>query len=526
MATGTSGIIGSYSDRAWAEIERLFSGKSRTVRALPALFLIAIVCRLPSLTAFSISIDDEFTSWRSDPTVWAQQGRWVNWLLESFVIDQACVPIFTDLLFCVSVTVSYVLLLQAHRIFLGPLAWLAFPLFCAYPQWDLIGEFYGNVPGVACGLACVSLGAALFHEAFVRRGKRAGLTWMGPLIALLVATATGCYQSFLLMFVAVGLGVILRAQLSSRPVPGRAAAGQLFALAAVSIAALVIHQAMSAAILRAVGAQSVYVESLIDVRNLQAKPFSVVARTAKEVLRTLLGAGKAYGMSIWGAALLVAAGWGALLTSDGTWRPTRRKWLCVALAAGCCLVPFSLHPLAAAVLPQRMLVAIPYVVWLFAVLPHILPRSVWRLVGAAGLLITTTQVLYLASTSAAARELTAIHDRQLAADLYRTMTALHPDFDVDRTYSVAFVGAKPYFAPRYVCGPCGTARGSFFWWGGGDSGRIVAFMRLLGYANLVTAPSSELQRIRSEARGMPDWPAAGSVRVVDGTTVFKLGPTQ
>lgn len=512
------------TDDAWATLTEFVTRHWLAVRAAPVMLLVAIICRLPAITSFAISIDDEFTAWRTDPDIWAQQGRWTNWLIEKFLINQPCVPFFTDFLFCMAATVSYLLLLRAHRLPLGPLAWLAFPLFCSYPQWDLIGEFYGNVPGIACGLVCVALAASLFQQTFIGRTTQRGRLLCIVAQVLLVATATGCYQSFLLMFAAIGCGVMLRAQLSPRPPSGAEAVRHALALVAVVVAAAAVHQAISAVLLRVIDKEAIYVTRLLDAPAFVMSPLSAIIRTLKDVRRTLFGSPAAYGFRLWGASILFAVGWAALLVSDGSWRPTARKLLCVVFAAGCCLVPFALHLLASVPLPQRLMVAIPYVAWLFAVLPHLLPGRGWRLAAAVGLAITTVQVVYLASVSAAARELVAEHDRQLAADLYGRLAAAHGDFDLGRTYPVACVGAKPYWAPRYSSGPCGTARGSFFSWGGGDTGRIVSYMRLLGYGNLLAAPPAVQSQLRSAAAAMPNWPAVDSVRVVDGVTVFKLGP--
>lgn len=510
-------------DAIWAALAEFVTRHEAALRAAPVMLLVAIVCRLPAITTLSISIDDEFTAWRTDPDVWAQQGRWTNWLIETFLLNQPCVPFFTDLLFCTAATVSYLLLLNSHRLPVGPLTWLAFPLFCSYPQWDLIGEFYGNVPGVACGLVCVAAASCLFQRTFIRRTTTHGRLRCLVAQVVLVASATGCYQSFLLMFAAIGCGLMLRAQLSLRPPSFIEATRQACALVAVAAAAAVTHQVIAGMLLSVIDKDPVYVTGLLDARGFLASPLAAIVRAFKEVRRTLCGSPATYGFRIWGASIIFGAGWAALLAVDGGWRSTTRKALCFIFATGCCLAPFALHVLAAVPLPQRIMVAIPYVAWLFAVLPHLLPGKGWRLAAAAGLAITTVQVVYLASISAAARDLVAEHDRQMAADLYARLAAAHADFDLGRIYPVVCVGAKPYTAPRYPSGPDGTARGSFFWWGGGETGRIVSYMRLLGYGNLAEAPPNVRVKLRAAAADMPNWPTAGSVRVIDGVTVFKLG---
>jgi hypothetical protein len=67
--------------------------------------------------------------------------------------------------------------------------------------------------------------------------------------------------------------------------------------------------------------------------------------------------------------------------------------------------------------------------------------------------------------------------------------------------------------------------GSSFWeHGGADPVRIAAYLRLLGIDSLEPGKMADVAPQRALIEGLPVWPAAGSVALVNGIIVIKLGP--
>jgi hypothetical protein len=69
-----------------------------------------------------------------------------------------------------------------------------------------------------------------------------------------------------------------------------------------------------------------------------------------------------------------------------------------------------------------------------------------------------------------------------------------------------------------------TFGASFFEWDQGNTSRIVAFMKTIGYQDLLTLPSDRRIQLNIIANSMPEWPAKGSVKVVNDTVLVKFGP--
>jgi hypothetical protein len=65
---------------------------------------------------------------------------------------------------------------------------------------------------------------------------------------------------------------------------------------------------------------------------------------------------------------------------------------------------------------------------------------------------------------------------------------------------------------------------SFYGHGGGDPVRIAAYLRLLGIDTLEPRTMADVAQQRGLIETMPVWPAAGSVAMVNGILVIKLGP--
>jgi len=133
------------------------------------------------------------------------------------------------------------------------------------------------------------------------------------------------------------------------------------------------------------------------------------------------------------------------------------------------------------------------------------------------------QCLYTSAEFQATRRLAFQHDVQLAAQIYGRITAEIPAFDVTKTYRADFYG-KQEFKTVYPEIGGSTLSASFFEWDGGNPTRITAFMKILGYSNITTVDSATRTAMLPIFQQMPVWPADGSVRVVDGVILVRLGP--
>ena len=72
-----------------------------------------MLLHLTALTTFSVSIDDELGAFRTDHGIWIAQGRWATYLFQTFLLPNATVPYFPNLLFNFFVTLAYLFIIRA-----------------------------------------------------------------------------------------------------------------------------------------------------------------------------------------------------------------------------------------------------------------------------------------------------------------------------------------------------------------------------------------------------------------------------
>ncbi len=221
---------------------------------------------------FSLSIDEELAG--NDPGVWLQwiaQGRWTMGLLARVVPPLASIPTLSTALFCAGLGFSAWLL--SRLLFTAPLAQRLFAgLLVCSPLWPHIAEFNTLSWGVGIGLALVAWAVTLLEE-----GRR----WFVFLAVLLVAAATGIYQSLFVFFLVLVCLRLSAEVLMPRPPNGAAVSARrafLHGLAA-GIGGFAVYQICWRVLLVVLSVQSAYVETWIRVQEFLDAPAKTVART-------------------------------------------------------------------------------------------------------------------------------------------------------------------------------------------------------------------------------------------------------
>src|SRR5690606_20779979 len=149
-----------------------------------------------------------------EPGFWISQGRWAMYVMQSLAVRQPVVAFLPPAVFGLGAAVAYLLLLRAHGIARPALAHCAaFSVFVGFPTWFFILQFAANTYGVALGLVLTGAAALAFRRSVDRLAaaepSRLALAGLGRdlmLQVLLVGTAIGLYQSFVLLSAACGLG--------------------------------------------------------------------------------------------------------------------------------------------------------------------------------------------------------------------------------------------------------------------------------------------------------------------------------
>src|SRR6478736_2322643 len=93
---------------------KIFSIEPPAAFALLLLLGVFVLFYFSALSSFALSIDDEVGAVRTDPGVWASQGRWLLYLLELRIIPQPILTFFPLFIFGLYCSAGYLLVAKAH----------------------------------------------------------------------------------------------------------------------------------------------------------------------------------------------------------------------------------------------------------------------------------------------------------------------------------------------------------------------------------------------------------------------------
>ncbi|MFC0357902.1 glucosyltransferase domain-containing protein [Pseudofulvimonas gallinarii] len=490
---------------------------------LLTLLVIFTLCYFHALANYSLQIDDELASVRSDPGVWLMQGRWGAYLFERWVVSLPAIPFAALFIFGVFSSIAYLVLLSAHGVVRPAVIHvLSFPVFAAFPTWMHLAAFSANI--AAAGLAL--LFCCLFARAFVSyvdatTSRSAGALTHLMRAVVLAALATSIYQSFVITCAALGLGLLVARALAqpeaSRPLR------DLVMLMLILCLAVATYWIMNSIFLYATGLRDGgYVGNIVNIRHFFLDPLGMVRAALRNMAAVYGGSAHVFGMNILGFPLLILVGIVAIGALTISVVPSfAKRAVILAMIGVLVLVPFSLDILSGG-MPVRTMVAVPSAVWFFT-MAGLTSGQYWlEKISVVALLMSLLGLVQANNLVQSVDMAVRHHDRQLAADLYRRIAEVQESFDSHKIYAVDIHGALP-FQPLQVRPMTSTWGYSFFEWDGGNLLRMVSYMRLLGYTNLVEASADRRRANLSIFSAMPRWPAPGSVVVHEGNTLIKLG---
>jgi hypothetical protein len=272
---------------------------SRLATSVSYLFLIFVGIYFFELASFPISIDEEIAAFRTDASVWVLQGRWGAYLFEALVLPQSSIPVVPPVIFGAGCVLSYVLLLdtiRGHRELKGP-DFLNFAIFCGYPTWVFLVEFYSNIAAVGLGLLLSTLCVR------VMLGTKNVFRLSTRVAVAVVCGALGIamYQSFLFVIAAMGIGVALIRSVEGRP---NETWGAMLLLSVVTVGAVLLYKLGDIGFRWAYPTIDPYFNSLLRLDQLASEPGATMRRTI-----AVIGGVYGVGSSVFGAPM-----WATLVT--------------------------------------------------------------------------------------------------------------------------------------------------------------------------------------------------------------------
>jgi hypothetical protein len=482
------------------------------------LVIVAVVAFGYDLAGFSLKTDAELHA--VDPgakLTWIQQGRWAMYLLNTSLLPDPVmpvVPVMVALLGLACGVLFFLLSLSEQR---TSSDYLAAPLVLVCPL--LAYSFYFTTLNYGLGVALALVGAG--HYAMTRwRWSSAALA------ASCFAIAIGIYQVTLLLIPAM-FGFYIVAQVVSVPRLDTALLLRRFCVfCAVTLAACGMYEAMKVAMLHA-----------YDVAYAQEYMQGYLTWTAdptywSTAIRKTIVAGRAYytggdGYYLYKLRIVAVLFWIVLVLMVVRLlvapQSTAVKVIGVLALVGSLCAPLLMHLANGGHMPPRTALGVPFVLGglVFCVTLH----GDRRVNLVLGMLVVACFFKFAVVNNryAFANELTWKADQDLSLlILQRIHSQWHKLPQRGAPYPVVLVGMleareSPLYVQRDLIGS------SFYHSNEGNVGRVVSLWRSMRHFDFRHASNPEAIGVAGRAIAMPVWPAEGSVDVIDGVIVVKIG---
>jgi hypothetical protein len=269
--------------------------------------------------------------------------------------------------------------------------------------------------------------------------------------------------------------------------------------------------------------RTVYIDQYFD-GAFAREHFAIVLRhTLEAVRRVYFGFPSVYANRITALAPILAASViGVLVTLRSSSLVAWNKLLIGLTVIGVLLLPFTIGLFNKGEVAVRFLVAVPFV---FAGVAMLGMRAYSRNVQLLMAMISAVCVFqFVLSTNHlfSSSHLALQADRVLGARLLARIEEVKESVIGGDPIYYEVIGYTARLSTPLIP-KSGTFGASFFEWDQGNTYRIGAFLRTLGFQGLSPLPEERRIQFTSMAMSMPAWPHTGSVAAVGDTMLIKFG---
>ena len=478
----------------------------------------AVVAFGYDLFTFSLRMDSEFHAWDAGAKLeWIAQGRWAMYYLSAWLLPDPVMPflpVLTGLIGLTCGVLFFLLSLSGQR---TPSDYLAAPIVIGCPL--LAFGFYFTTLNYGLGIALALSGAGLYA---LTRWRRSSAAWAIACFAI----AIGIYQSTILLMLA-SFGIYLVVQVIAVPhVRARWLLHRLAVFCAVMLAAYGLYELIRTAALHAYNIPSAkdYLEGYLNWTSDPSYWWRTIGRALKSAKSYYTGHENFY---LYDLRIVAVLFWIVLVVTivqlvaapqSVAVRIIGLLALTVSLFA-----PVLLHLLNAGYMPPRTVLGVPFVFAGLVFAASFNNHKTLKIVLGFLVLGCFLKFAVVNTRYAFASELNWKADQDLSLlVLQRVHSVLQKLPDRSPPYPVTLVGVlrhreSPLYIRRDLIGS------SFFYTNGGSTSRMVGLWRSMRQFDFRQASQEEMLSVAERAVFMPEWPAEGSVDVVNGVIVVKIG---
>jgi len=515
-------VIINETKKYLVELQKTFS--HNFWREYILLFFIGFVLTVPLLSNFNISIDDEYSAFRTSHSIWIDDGRFTTALIEKFLFGVPVVPFLPNVIFTTLISFSYILMRKIYGIKKSFKTYFLFPIFVVFPTWWFIVEFYANLPSAIIGTFLTFLSIFIFS---VYESKKESQTTFNPftimiyfLCGLIFAFAIGTYQAMIPMYLTVILGNLFFCLLNKDAIKNNL----LFFSKTIIVMFLgiVIYFCISKIFqLMYPSGNKPFISGYLNTEALFKNPKEVYDNIYREMDLYYSFSADKYGMKIKSLAVLLPLSL-ILITLKIILKKIKKGALIILTFLFLLFSPFAINLIAAhSMLPTRSLLSLSVVFWIMSYFIISFFKQKMLLLPIMILLgWTQFQIINLNSQYAAATYFSLEHDKIMASSIYQLLGQADPNFDRSKTTYINFYGIKS-LQSHYPNPFSSTMHASFFDWDLGNPSRMLSFMKLMGYENLTPLSDAKREEYYHYFKDMPAWPAQNSVKMV-GENIFLI----
>ena len=471
------------------------------------------------LSNFSLSIDEEIASFNATTaTAWLSQGRWGMGLIIRMLPNFEAIPLLSTVLFGAGLLFATMRAVMDFRL-TGAQAYFHAVVHAGFPLWLHIAEFNTFAAGFGFGIAAAASGAGLIVHA---RSIGARL-----LSIALLAFAFSVYQTLLIYAVLYAV-LTLHARFDAGPQGGTRPSLRTLALETGRVAgwfviALVVYWSTQWLAMKVAGVKMSYVDVYWQVDRLRADPGGSSIAIVRALADYIGGRQPMY--LGWGAGVLFLTWLGffptAMLSADRNQRAIVGLisfWCVVLVGIAVIALPFVL---SVGTLPIRAHVAWPLLAAWLASRVTVPPGPRWRLACGVALAYYAVVVCSIGASLFYTERLVRAADAALTQRLVPVMLgAVDPRAAGPIPFTLVGQFSLPAEGQIQRAGVFGT---SFYEHDGGNVHRVALYMKTLGIHGFDPVWLGSRPNLIPAAHAMPAWPAPGSIRLVDGVVIVKLG---
>jgi len=471
------------------------------------------------LSNFSLSIDEEIASFNATTaTAWLSQGRWGMGLIIRMLPNFEAIPLLSTVLFGAGLLFATMRGVMDFRLS-GAQAYFYAVVHAGFPLWLHIAEFNTFAAGFGFGIAAAASGAGLVVHA---RSLGARL-----LSIALLAFAFSVYQTLLIYAVLYAV-LTLHARFDAGPQGGarpslRTLALEIGRVVGWFVIALVVYWSTQWLAMKVAGVKMSYVDVYWQVDRLRADPGGSSVAIFRALADYMAGRQPMY--LGWGAGVLFLTWLGffptAMLSGDRDQRAIVRLisfWCVVLVGIAVIALPFVL---SVGTLPIRAHVAWPLLAAWLASRVTVPSGARWRLACGVALAYYAVVVCSIGASLFYTERLVRAADAALTQRLVPVMLgAVDPRAAGPIPFTLVGQFSLPAEGQIQRAGVFGT---SFYEHDGGNVHRVALYMKTLGINGFDPVWLGSRPNLIPTAHSMPAWPAPGSIRLVNGVVIVKLG---